>query len=403
VTQARRNKTKHKNAFVGAFLTFVGAFSTFVGAFLTFVGAFSTFVGAFLTFVGAFSTCAISLKKYQYMESESLDLPLDAIHRLLVFEKWIPDIKPALRLEIGPKVPCTLFRRIGLKSEDGKGYHKYKGFNRFAPQVSPFPDPATWSNGFNPESVSDVLRYSRGVLDPTAKVFEPPKTSMIESAGPGAQAWKTRDFDDTGFVVIQEERVSIYGRTRDVVVRYVEYKLWFVRLVKVYDPLEIFIGKSERNDRTDRLGNFGPKFDGNSLLLRIGTRDEFRYVHIGVEVFEFSAPESITKYVSSYGDRSYPFAESQNWCYDMLSLVQSPVQYHPERMTRGAIYEDSRQITNPKKLDNFVEIEVYDSDPQRTELSPEECTRIWEYRYARANNEEQEKDGNETVKHNEKQ
>ena len=57
----------------------------------------------------------------------------------------------------------------------------------------------------------------------------------------------------------------------------------------------VFIGESPRNKMTKFSGGYGPRFDGNSILLDIGNRE---YVFIGHRIFRFEAKFEITSYVS---------------------------------------------------------------------------------------------------------
>ena len=94
-------------------------------------------------------------------------------------------------------------------------------------------------------------------------------------------------------------------------------------LVKRYtDVDDIFIGKSPLNDMTAFSGGHGAWANGNSILLKLKNRNiqKNRYVFIGWYVYEFDAPEKITKYYSSLGnsDVPYPVALSENYVYFMI-------------------------------------------------------------------------------------
>jgi hypothetical protein len=113
----------------------------------------------------------------------------------------------------------------------------------------------------------------------------------------------------------------------------------FVELLKTYEPLDVFIGESKKNARTAKSGWFGPDLDGNSILIRIKSEKHFRYVFIGSEVFEFSTAQQITSFTSSVSSgESLPFAESQDFCYDMTLQTFAPLKDHPKRAKHGNVY-----------------------------------------------------------------
>ena len=190
------------------------------------------------------------------------------------------------------------------------------------------------------------------VCDPNTKEFVP-KDILPTDIHKGFAIYKTLDNYAIGFVVYigkenDKNKVYIYGRTNNIVTRkYNDETVIFDNLVKEYEPLEIFIGNSPKNKMTEFSGGYGNKWDGNSILLRIGTDGEFKYVHIGMRIYEFITDEIITKYVSSVGNNCvpYPYAESKNWCYDMSENEKTPVSEHPNREQQGDVYPMNDKLT----------------------------------------------------------
>lgn len=69
-------------------------------------------------------------------------------------------------------------------------------------------------------------------------------------------------------------------------------------------PVErVFIGKSPVNAMTTFSGGHGPRFDGNSVLLK----RENDYVFVGDEIFSFTAAAEIVDFVSPVGNSSVPY------------------------------------------------------------------------------------------------
>jgi hypothetical protein len=198
-----------------------------------------------------------------------------------------------------------------------------------------------------------------GKIDIMSEIFTSKKQHLIDQHR-NSRVYRTHWNGCTGYIVVvedQKNKVYIYGSSHDGisdaeseeeechykndVILTFEYFVEesYTRLVKSYDAIEIFIGKSTLNEMTDYSGDYGDEFDGNSILLRIGAEREFRYVHIGRVITEFIINEPITKFVSSVGnnDVPYPYAESLNWCYCMLDFLKTPITDHEEREILGYI------------------------------------------------------------------
>jgi hypothetical protein len=89
----------------------------------------------------------------------------------------------------------------------------------------------------------------------------------------------------------------------------------YVSFVKKYSPTAVMIGKSPKNKMTTFSAGFGPKFDGNSILLYLGkTGNKYKYVFIMDKVEEFTTDSEIIKFVSPVGnsDVPYPYAFDKN-------------------------------------------------------------------------------------------
>jgi hypothetical protein len=74
-----------------------------------------------------------------------------------------------------------------------------------------------------------------------------------------------------------------------------------------FDASKIFIGKSPLNEMTKHSGGHGPRFDGNSILIKTGKNE---YVHIGSSIFKFNSLDNITKYTSPVGNSDMPYPYS---------------------------------------------------------------------------------------------
>lgn len=287
--------------------------------------------------------------------AEFLDISLVDPQKVVQYERLIDDKED-------PNIK-NIHQKIGLLSSEGNSYHKYLTFNTFTKESFPIPFTRDgWStyedtiknryheeyDGPFDEYVRDQHKFdmkwiSHHICDPTAKVFCPNNESLTDRHT-NFKMHKTLDNYSIGFIVMigQEDGKDVayvYGRTKDVIPR--EYSIddviVFTTLINKYYPLEVFIGQSHKNEMTTFSGGYGDKWDGNSILLRI---DKLKYVHIGVEVYEFDTSEEIIEYVSSVGNNCvpYPYAESMNWCYDMSDHLKSPIEYHKDRKHYGNVF-----------------------------------------------------------------
>lgn len=255
-----------------------------------------------------------------------------------------------------------------ISEQDDKKYHKYCGFNKFTEKTVDLP---TIEDGWKQKN----NRWSKYIIK---KSFNRNLSlfSLDEQIDFSVyDDWKCYDTLDnygTGFFVFidaSEKNVHVYGRTRNVLPysNCFDQREIFTNLIGKYTPITVFIGKSVLNSMTDFSGGYGDKYDGNSILLRVGDNTEFRYIFIGLNVVEFTTDEVITKYVSSVGNNQvpYPYAESENWCYCMSQIQKSHISNFPDREKTGCIsYNDCEYIN----IDH-VEISPRDTDNCATEHS----------------------------------
>lgn len=81
----------------------------------------------------------------------------------------------------------------------------------------------------------------------------------------------------------------------------------------------VFIGKSPRNNMTNVSKNYGKKFDGNSILIEVGTNE---YIFVGSSIMKFQSKSKIIEFVSPVGNMNvpYPFAVDDNGNYYLFNL-----------------------------------------------------------------------------------
>jgi len=291
-------------------------------------------------------------------------------------------------------------QKICLLDADGLNYHEYRGFNKFSKNMLPL---ATIDKNFTQTLSKETLlkKYNESSHKITESLDEYTTKLIIDQENiilnticnpnkklfiSGNQSfdqykewhkYRTMDNYSTGFIVFinfankNNIMVHIYGRTEDVIPCHLNEITCFNNLIMRYYPKKVFIGKSKKNNLTASGYTYGKCYNGNSLLLKISEDNEEknRYVHIGINIFEFTTSENITKYISSLTDNlvHYAYAESENWVYLMDMQKKSPIVYHADRIKKGFVrYCDEIPYI---ELDNFALIETRNSDSCCTENS----------------------------------
>jgi hypothetical protein len=113
-------------------------------------------------------------------------------------------------------------------------------------------------------------------------------------------------------VTVEDNHVKVYKQT------YSEQTYTYTKN-PVLDIIakKVFIGKSPINEMTKFSLGYGPKFDGNSILLDM---DNNKYIFIGDKILNFTALSKITSFVSQVGnnDVPYPYAIDEDGRYYLL-------------------------------------------------------------------------------------
>lgn len=270
----------------------------------------------------------------------------------------------------------SLHQTQGMLNSNKTKYHVYCGFNKFTKFGCPIPPKDQgWKNmydiilenyeklrkegdlkltqeEFTKECLENHIENVKSMCNPSAVIFVPPEIHPLKKHT-NCKMYKTPDCSRVGFIVLigqslddndyenKKNRVFIYGRTTDFIDYNNNSDDIFVNLIKVYDPIEIFIGESTFNELTKINRTYGEKWNGNTLLLRINDNEsnEFKYVSISDDVIEFVIDEKIINFVSNVGEyyMPYPYAESLNWCYCFCKYEKSPITDHKNRKTIGHI------------------------------------------------------------------
>jgi hypothetical protein len=87
--------------------------------------------------------------------------------------------------------------------------------------------------------------------------------------------------------------------------------------VKSFRYKKIFIGKSLKNKMTKDSGEYGSKYNGNTILLEIS---KHKYIYIGEIIGSFKTKQNIIKYYSHVGNNNvpYPYAIDKDGRYYLI-------------------------------------------------------------------------------------
>lgn len=208
----------------------------------------------------------------------------------------------------------------GLKTRNGY-IRKYIDFNTFEEKETKIPKNAKLNNRLSKRLLKNRCDISKKLLQKNNELY-----SMIKKKLKGYKSYYTHNNGGRPFLVyVNKSNVYIYKMNEDTYYTLekdyskdsTKNKWVYVEFVKQYKPLKVFIGKSPKNDMTLFSGGYGKKFDGNSILLQI---EKNKYVHIGINIYEFITNDTILKYISPVGnnDVPYPVAYGEKNIYFIL-------------------------------------------------------------------------------------
>lgn len=252
-----------------------------------------------------------------------------------------------------------------ISKSDATKCHKFCGFNKFTIEKFPLPS-EEWcdykfqekevftsyiqSGPFNPPDTFSAFFKERmkkqilnSICNPEMVLFTDDKRINFDQYKDW-KLYKTFDDQSVGFVVFINSingEVHVYGRTLDVVPFRTDpddIKI-FNRLIITITPLETFICESETHKDFKYSGIYGEdgiwkhqyhrglgKYPyGKNILLRIGNINEFRYICIGSDIFEFIADERITEILCANNNLLLRKSNSlsEKWTYCMKYKFRS--------------------------------------------------------------------------------
>jgi hypothetical protein len=207
-------------------------------------------------------------------------------------------------------------------------------------------------------SASPVRRKSK--IKKTTRSKSKPRSKSRSTSRVKSQTWLTHDNGGRPFkVVIRSNKALIYDNYSKEASK---------PLLLEFEISDHIIGKSPRTPQTLFSGGHGPKFDGNSILLRLA--DSPKWVFVGDSIFEFKPLSELIKYVSEVGnnDVPYPYAidsEGRHYLLGEGVILTKPLPREFNNDPYGYYYKanlitaDEGLIPPKQPTKRFREIEKY--------------------------------------------
>lgn len=201
-------------------------------------------------------------------------------------------------------------RLIGLEGDVKGTIHKYISYNNFDPIATEIPSGYTKSKYKNGKFFNELVKNNYCDNDDT-KIY--PTDDIYKNITKVGKRYFILDNGGyTAMVHINSNIVSVYrykGTGDDDDTKY-------IKLIKQYKPLKLYVGNSYLSEMSKY--SHGPKYDGNSILLKINKNT---YVFIGESVYEFNvSDDDIVEYYSTVAndDVPYPIAIGKKNIYFMI-------------------------------------------------------------------------------------
>lgn len=274
---------------------------------------------------------------------------------------------------------------IGLEGNVKGTIHKYISYNTFEPIATKIPGKYTKRNFKKSILLTNFIKREYCDDNP-AKIYKPSDIKNIYKIGKNYLTLDHKDY--THLVNINKHTVSVYdyysdktygdsdnknygdGNNKNYNIKNIKH----IKLIKCYDTLKIFIGKSYPSGMSALFNHHGPKYDGNSFLLKT-YKD--KYVYIGENVYEFSIDDDIIEYYSTVTNIFVQYRAFVDKC---------PVQY-PVAISNDNIYfmiakkyisiDKFKEITNIKSLTNNIKYDLhkyfYNENEIETNSIPFKC------------------------------
>ena len=258
----------------------------------------------------------------------------------------------------------------GIKGNKPRTIHKYAGkYNEFEKELTKVP------KGYRKEKSKHLTKEDiqfRNYQLYCGKTIQLTKKNAKKITHKHYRKYFIHDNGTRPFLVyVKGTQIYIYKIREDVYLdeeKFMKHKdrSWaYTKLVKHYNAKKVWIGKSPENPMTRYSGAFGPKFDGNSILLQISKN---KYVWIGRTIHQFTMNDEVEIFYSPLGNSNvhYPVIIGTKNIYFIDIFFYVDRKHLPDNLTDEqwtdlyTIYYDqleshSKAIKSVKIIHNSIE------------------------------------------------
>jgi hypothetical protein len=128
-------------------------------------------------------------------------------------------------------------------------------------------------------------------------------------------------------VVIDGKKVYVYKQIN-------EEEEYVSEPTMLFTSNDIFVGNSPLNKMTKFSGGHGPRFKGNSILLKTGNNT---YTYIGESIFSFTTYSDVDKYISPVGNSDVPYPYAIDKFGNMYLLIEDVVLLNPNGILKNKL------------------------------------------------------------------
>jgi hypothetical protein len=233
----------------------------------------------------------------------------------------------------------------GLLTSDKKSLYKWIDYNTFETKTTMIP-----KTYIKHKVRKDIVeKYYCGSKQRIMKMNE--EYTAIQSKVKGMKHYFIHDnymrpflvYLDSTAVHIYKVPENQYALRKDTS-KYDNKNKWMYieHIMTISNPVQYWIGKSPKNDRTAFSCGYGKRFDGNSIVVQ---KDATTYVYIGSEIYSFQlkhpTQNKIVSYLSHVGNNDVPYPYIQDAFGDYYLMLDKIWLHIPENAQLSKEYYDS--------------------------------------------------------------
>jgi hypothetical protein len=161
--------------------------------------------------------------------------------------------------------------------------------------------------------------------DPDGLSYSPARANQARGLGDSCPLFTHNNFSRYYKIMIDFEQ-------KNIIIHNTNPKNFFeYEYLCSYEFEECFIGVSIRSPMTERLGTYGKKFDGNTIVFKKLGSPPCEYIFIGDTISMFTTDYPIVKYISTIGNNDVPYAYAIDTEENYYLLHKNVMMGNPEK------------------------------------------------------------------------